>query len=57
MYKKYYKIMKNYKKFLGIPKMCSNYTSKSENSLKLDKHTRYKIIIYFSENIKIDTTL
>lgn len=56
-YKKYYKIMKNYKKFLGIPKMCSNYTSKSENSLKLDKHTRYEIIIYFSENIKIDTTL
>lgn len=57
MYKKYYKIMKNYKKYLGMPKMCSNYTSKSENSLKLDKHTRYEIIIYFSENIKIDTTL
>ena len=46
--KKYYKIMKNYKKFLGSPKMCSNYTSKSENSLKIDKQARYKIIISFS---------
>ena len=25
--KKYYKIKKNDKKFLGKPKMCSNYTS------------------------------
>ena len=24
--KKYYKIKKNDKKFLGMPKMCSNYT-------------------------------
>ena len=55
-YKKYYKIMKKYKKFLGMPKMCSNYTSKSENSLKIDKHTKYTIIIHFSGNIKIYTT-
>ena len=54
--KKYYKIIKNYKKFLGIPKLCSNYTSKSENSLKIDKQTRYETIINFSGKIKIDTT-
>lgn len=28
--KKYYKIMKIRKKSLGLPKMCSNYTSKSQ---------------------------
>lgn len=57
IYKKYYKIMKNYKKYLGMPKMCSNYTSKSENPLKIDKQTRYEIIINFSRNIMIVTTL
>ena len=29
--KKYYKIMKNLIKFLGMPKMCSNYTSFLKN--------------------------
>ena len=48
IYKKYYKIMKNQEKFLGLPKMCSNYTSKYENFLKIDKQTKYEIIINFS---------
>jgi len=38
--KKYYEIMKNYKKFLGMPKMCSNHTLKFENTTKIENSTR-----------------
>ena len=45
--KKYYKIMKNDKKFFGAPKMCSNYTSKFQNPGTTKNRLRKEIISGF----------
>jgi len=49
--------MKNHEKYLGLPKMCSNYTSKYENSLKIHKTPKYTTIFNFFGNIKIAENL
>lgn len=41
--------MKNYKKFLGSPKMCSNYTSKLQNQIIVKNRPHKEIISSFSQ--------